>query len=193
MRLYLTGVACVGKTTIGRKAAALLGLAFFDLDQEVEAFFKTAIPRLRREHLTEYSYRKEAAKALAHLLSCPESFDSIIALPPSGLMQGYLAVLKKHPGVIAALWDKPENILERITFYDDYSRQIERSLSERERRLYLKEIKADMSYFGRTYRQRAHLQIEISGLDAEGAANAVKEKVEAAFSASSINPNLSRH
>jgi shikimate kinase len=32
MRIFLTGVSCVGKTTIGAKLAGLLGIAFFDLD-----------------------------------------------------------------------------------------------------------------------------------------------------------------
>ena len=41
MRVLLTGVTCVGKTTIGPKLAELLGIPFFDLDLEVEAFFTT--------------------------------------------------------------------------------------------------------------------------------------------------------
>ena len=32
MRIFLTGVSCVGKSTIGERLAGLLGIAFFDLD-----------------------------------------------------------------------------------------------------------------------------------------------------------------
>jgi hypothetical protein len=39
-----------------------------------------------------------------------------------------------------------ENILERITFYDIDSRRIDKHLTGKERILYLKEIKADISY-----------------------------------------------
>jgi len=42
MRMFLTGVSCVGKTTIGKKVAELLGIKFFDLDQEIERFFQTS-------------------------------------------------------------------------------------------------------------------------------------------------------
>ncbi len=36
MRIYLTGVACVVKTAVGRHSAELLSYSFFDLDEEVE-------------------------------------------------------------------------------------------------------------------------------------------------------------
>lgn len=63
MTVFLTGVACVGKTTIGAKLADLLGYRFFDLDTEIERFFGTSIERLRQRYLTPYSFRIEASKA----------------------------------------------------------------------------------------------------------------------------------
>ena len=177
MRLFVTGVACVGKSTIGRRAADLMGLTFFDLDHEVETFFKTSIERLQARFLTSHSYSNEAAKALLDVLARPESLHSVIALPPSGLMGGYLRAIKRSAGLIVALWDEPENILERITFYDIDSRLIERRLTAGDKRLYLREIKKDMTYFGKTY-ARAHLRIDVAGLDVEAAARTVKESVE---------------
>ena len=38
MRIFLTGVSCVGKTTVGKKLAAMVGCTFFDLDQEITFF-----------------------------------------------------------------------------------------------------------------------------------------------------------
>jgi len=175
--LFVTGVACVGKTTIGARAANLMGLTFFDLDHEVETFFHTSIERLQERFLTPHSYSNEAAKALLYLLARPESRHSVIALPPSGLMGGYLQAIKRSAGLVVALWDKAENILDRITFYDIDSRPIERRLTAGEKRLYLREIKKDMTYFGKTY-ARAHLCIDIAGLDVEAAARRVKESVE---------------
>ena len=35
MRVFLTGVACVGKTAIGAKLAGFRGCRFFDLDTEI--------------------------------------------------------------------------------------------------------------------------------------------------------------
>ncbi len=177
MRVFLTGVSCVGKTTIGRTLAELLGVKFFDLDHEIETFFGTSIERLQKKLRTIHSYRKEAARALVHLLSRPDSRDSVIALPPSGLMGGYLEVLKKAPGITVALNDKPENILERITFYDRESKLIDKDLTADEKHLYLREIKKDISYFRKTY-ERADLQVDISGLTIEQAADKVKEALE---------------
>ncbi|MCK4393760.1 hypothetical protein KAX17_12725 [Candidatus Bipolaricaulota bacterium] len=178
MRVFLIGVSCVGKTTIGVSLAELLGCQFFDLDKEIERFFGTSIKRLQDRFLTMHSFRNEAAKALVHLLNRPESRDCVIALPPSGLMGGYLRVVKKTGGITVVLNDKPENILERITFYDEDSRPIEKKLTAEEKRLYLREIKKDITYFRKTY-ERATFQVDISGLDADGAARKVKETVEA--------------
>ena len=56
MRIFLTGVSCVGKTTVGKKLAALLGCPFFDLDNEIESFFSTPIERIRKQTFG-YIYR----------------------------------------------------------------------------------------------------------------------------------------
>ena len=80
------------------------------------------------------------------------------------------------PGVTVAVHDTPENILERITFYDIDSRRIEKHLTGEERILYLKEIKADISYFKRSY-ERADLQVTITGLDPEASAAAIDARL----------------
>jgi len=178
IRVFLTGVGCVGKTTVGRELAQLLGVSFFDLDHEIERLFDTSIERLQNNFLTIHSYRNEAAKALVHVLSKPESRGSVIALPPSGLMGGYLRAIKKSGGITVALNDKPENILARIRFYDIDSNLIARDLTAEEKRLYLREIKKDITYFRKTY-ERAHLRIDISDLDARQAARSVRQAVEA--------------
>ena len=192
MRVFLTGVGCVGKTTIGSKLAELLGIRFFDLDHEIEIFFGTSIERLQNRFLTMHSYRSEAAKALVHLLNRPDSRDSVIALPPSGLMGGYLRAIRKSTGITVVLNDEPENILERITFYDIDSRLIEgKQPTPKEKRLYLREIKKDITCFRKTY-ERADLQVDISGLDADQSARKVKETVEAVGSRTSIAHGASK-
>lgn len=178
MRIFLTGVSCVGKTTVGRQLAALLGVNFFDLDHEVETFFGTSIERLQNKFLTIHSYRNEAAKALVHLLNRPASWHSVIALPPSGLMGGYLRAIKKSTGITVALNARPANVLERITFYDIDSNLIEKDLTAEEKRLYLRKIKKDITYFRKTY-ERANLRVDISDLDPQQAARRVKEAVNA--------------
>lgn len=168
MQIFLTGVSCVGKTSIGKKIGEFLGINFFDLDQEIESFFGTSIERLQDRFLTMHSFRNEAAKALENLLNRPDSRDCVIALPPSGLMGGYLRVLKKTSGTTIVVTDNPENILERIRFYDKDSRPIDKKLTPKEKKLYLREIKKDLTYFRNSY-QRANQQVDISGLDVDQA------------------------
>lgn len=178
MRIFLIGVACVGKTTIGRKLAPLLGVPFFDLDEEIESFFGKPITRIQNEFLTMHSFRMEAGRALEALLSRPESEGCVIVLPPSGLMAGYLQHVKKARGLVIVLHDDPGNILARITFYDDDSRLIDKQLTEKEKTLYLREIKKDMTYFRQAYR-RADFSVNLSGLGPDDGA----EKVSAALAA----------
>ncbi|MBE9572897.1 MAG: hypothetical protein IMF11_19910, partial [Proteobacteria bacterium] len=147
-------------------------------DHEIESFFETSIERLQNRFLTMHSFRNEAAKALVHLLNRPESRDCVIALPPSGLMGGYLRAIKKARGTTAVVTDKPENILERIRFYNIDSCPIKKKLIPKEKKLYLRKIKKDITYFRTSY-QRANLQVDISGLDADQSARKVKEAVEA--------------
>jgi shikimate kinase len=153
LRVSLVGVSCAGTTTIGRILADRRGWPFFDLDDEIERHFGLSIGRLQARFLTGYSYRKECAVVLERIATANP--DCVIALPPSGLRDAFLRVVRRVPGVTVAVHDTPENILERITFYDIDSRRIEKHLTEEERILYLKEIKADISYFKRSYDLRS--------------------------------------
>ena len=176
MRIFITGVGCIGKTTIGKKIANILNCYFFDLDQEIENYFNTSIEKLQNRCLTIHSFRDEASKALVHILNQPESENCIISLPPSGLMSGYWRVVKKTAGIRIALIDKPENILERIIFLDIDSKPIKKSLSDKEKKLYFKEIKKDITYFGKTY-ERADFQVNICGLNVNKSAIKIIESV----------------
>ena len=136
MRILLAGVSCVGKTTIGAQLAGLLEYPFFDLDVEIERFFETSIERIQNRYLTSHDFRRAAAQALKHVLSREDSYNCVIALPPSGLLGGYWKVVTKtQDAAIVVLKDTPENILARITFYDINSRPIPRSLTDREAHL----------------------------------------------------------
>lgn len=129
-----------------------------------------------------YSYRKEASRVLKHLLLREDSRHCVIALPPSGLMDSYWKVVKAADGLVVVLQDRPENILKRITFYDIDSRPIQKNLTEREKHLYLQEIKKDIAYFARTYR-RADLTVDIADLGPDEAARKVQKAILARTSA----------
>jgi shikimate kinase len=190
MRVFISGVSCVGKTTIGAILACRLGCRFYDLDLEIERFFKTSIERLRNKFLTDESFRNEAARALMHILAHPESRNCVIALPPSGFMGRYLRVIKKATGMTVVLTDSPDNILNRITFYDADSRPIEKHLTEKERLFYLREIKKDITYYRKSY-DRAGLLVDISSLSAEAAAEKVQQALASFLSNETKNDLVS--
>ncbi len=118
MKIGLVGVSCVGKTTIGKRLAERLGYSFFDLDTEIEHAFGASIERLKAELLTASAFRQKSAQVLKHLVRQQDKPHWVVALPPSGLMDHYARVLKQGACVTIALYDRPENILARITFYD---------------------------------------------------------------------------
>ncbi len=161
--IFLAGLGCVGKTTVGAQLAGLLECRFFDLDVETERFFETSIERLRNCHLTSHDFRLAASQALKHVLSRGDSYNCVIALPPSGLLGGYWKVVNEtRDATVVVLRDTPENILKRITFYDIDSRPVRMTLTDREKGLYLREIRRDIAYFSRSFR-RAHVSVDISG------------------------------
>ena len=94
MKVLLAGVSCVGKSTIGAELAALLGIPFFDLDTEVEAFFQMSIGLLQAQCGSMHAYRNKACRVLRALLSRTDTQDCVIALPPSGLMVPYWNAVK---------------------------------------------------------------------------------------------------
>lgn len=180
MLIFITGVGCVGKSTVGEKLAVLLNVSFFDLDKEIEKYFRISLERMQNNFLTVYSFRKEASKALKSIIANNEGRDCVIALPPSGLMEGYWREVKKAKGVTLALTDDPENILKRIVFYDIESRPIQRTLTDKEKRYYLGEIKKDITYFGKSYK-RAAITVDIKGCNPDEAAHKVKSALESAL------------
>ena len=83
-------------------------------------------------------------------------------------------VSKTRNATIVVLRDAPENILKRITFYDVDSRPLQKSLTDREERLYLREIGRDITCFSRSFR-RAHLSVDIAGCSPDEASRKIKD------------------
>ena len=170
MKVFLAGVSCVGKTAIGAVLAQKLGCPFFDLDVEIEKYFGKPIERLRSETLTPNSFRRQfASVVLTKLLQSEQTSGFVMALLPSGLMDSMWGVLKNVDRVVVALQDSPENILSRITFYGADSKPLSKTLTDKERRYHLQEIRKDIAYFGRSFR-KADITVDIDGLGVERSA-----------------------
>lgn len=69
MILYLVGMSCVGKTTIGKMLSEKIGYSFFDLDEEIQNYYEKPIERIQDECLTMNGYRKIASVVLDKLFS----------------------------------------------------------------------------------------------------------------------------
>ena len=161
MIIYLVGISCVGKTTIGKMLADKIGYSFFDLDEEIQDYYKKPIERIQDECLTMNGYREKASIVLDKLFS--KNIDSVISGTPSGLKFSYLQVYKRHKDkelISICLNDSFENVLERLTFFDKDSNPIMERLDESKKKRYLKEIRADYNFFKDSYK-RADFQINI--------------------------------
>jgi shikimate kinase len=98
-----------------------------------------SIERLRNHHLTAHDFRLARSQALKHILSRVDSYNCVIALPPSGLMGALGKVVSgTRDAATVVLRDTPDNILRRISFYDVESRPIQKSLTDHERGFYLR-------------------------------------------------------
>ena len=179
-RVLLSGVACVGKSTIGAELARSLEIPFFDLDKEVEAFYHETIPRLQARYVNMNNYRGKACRVLKDILARPDATECVIALPPSGLRPPYWNVIKTSRSIVIVLRDDPVNILARIVFYDDDSRPMERLLTPEDRELYLDEIKKDLRYFARSY-SKADATVDVDGLCPRDAVKRIKGVIASAW------------
>jgi len=165
MIIYLVGISCVGKTTIGEILAREIGFKFFDLDQEVENYYNKAIERLQIESFAMNGFRKKASIVLDNLFD--KNSNAVISGTPSGLKYSYWQVYKKHIKDKALysvhLHDSFDNILKRLTFYDIDSNPINIELDSSKQKFYLRSLREDYNFFKDSYK-RADFKIDISGI-----------------------------
>jgi len=172
MHLFLNGIGCVGKSTIGLLVAQKLGIEFHSVDYHVEKFYGKSIERIQNECIGNSSYNYRYSEALLDLLKNLSDTPSVIELPPNGLRYKCWRVVKKASGITVVIHDTAENILKRIVFYDIDTKPMEKILTEREKVLYLKDIRKDITFY-KTSQSRADFQVDISGLTPDSAADKV--------------------
>lgn len=169
-KMLLVGAACVGKTTIGEILANKIGYNFFDFDKEIESYFNSKIAKIQKTCFNGYDYILKTAIVLKNILDNNSPF--VMALCPSGLHLGYSSLIHKSGATTICLNDTAENILNRIIFTDDDSNLISITLSEREKSLYYKKIRSDISYYRRINKKAKH-HVDISNLTPDEAADKI--------------------
>jgi len=83
VRIFISGVGRVGKTTVGKKLAEELGYRFFDMDGEVEKYYEKAITYLQKESMGLEKFRAKVAVVLQEIVNSNQD-NYVVALPPSG-------------------------------------------------------------------------------------------------------------
>jgi len=169
MRIYIVGVSCVGKSTVGMLLAEKFGYDFVDFDLYVEKRFGNSVERIKNTCFNEHAYRDKVKHLLAEILNDYKD-NIVIAMPPGGLFRQYLNILKKHPDVTTvALKDSAENIMKRLIFTDEDSNLIEEEIVNDDNYWrYLREVKEDIEYFRDTHK-KAKIQCHINEMDAKQA------------------------
>jgi shikimate kinase len=166
MKIFIAGVSCVGKTAIGTALAQLLDYSFFDLDHEIEEYFGTSVERIHNKCFSSHHYRSYTAKVLQSIVDKNEKY--VIALTPGAMMGAHWRIIKKINCLKIVLQDKPENIFGRIRFYDIDSKQMNVEITPKEKKLYISEIRKDITYYKRTYLKTA----SVLWLDMQGSGHA---------------------
>jgi len=165
MKIYIVGISCVGKTTIGSLLADNLNYTFYDLDEEVERFYQKPIEQIQNECYSIIGFRQKASIVLDNLFTTDE--NSVIAGTTAGLKDSYFKIYQKHKKrkdlISIHIIDDPENVLNRLTFYDADSKMYEKALDDKMRKMYLKEIVADWKYFQKSL-NLADLQVSIKNV-----------------------------
>lgn len=165
MIIYLVGISCVGKSTVGRLLARKTNFHFLDLDIEVEKYYQKPIERIQNECFSIQGFREKASIVLDKILF--QEKNVVISGTPSGLKNPYLQVYKKHKKridlVSIHLFDSSENIFDRLKFYDKDSKPIEVSMDELKRQKYIKKITEEYNYF-RSSLERADIQLNIENV-----------------------------
>ena len=176
MRIYLVGVSCVGKTTVGELLARQLGYEFVDFDEETKREFKAPLLELHRRYFNNKGYR-DATKPLLSRILAKHPQDVVIAMPPGGLFREYKSVLDRdHPDVVT-VWmkDSALNIFNRLIFTDDYDNLItEPVINDDNAWYYLRDVRLDLDYYRRTH-SKAAVHFDVAGADAKQAAEALAE------------------
>jgi shikimate kinase len=81
MIIALFGIACVGKTTVGRMISDDLKCAFYDLDDEFSRHFNDTIENLQKRFWLGNEYDRQKGVVLKSILSKCEK-NAVIAMSP---------------------------------------------------------------------------------------------------------------
>jgi len=110
MRIYLNGFMASGKSSVGPRVAARLGLTFIDLDRLIRAHDGRSIPTIFAEDGEDAFREKERAA----LRSTADPDDLVVALGGGALVADDNRAFAKEHGRVVYLKVDPGTILDRV-------------------------------------------------------------------------------
>ena len=110
MRIYLNGFMASGKSSVGPRVAARLGLTFIDLDRLIRAHDGRSIPEIFAEE-GEAAFREQERAALR---STADPDDLVVALGGGALVAEANRAFAKEHGRIVYLKVDSDTILDRV-------------------------------------------------------------------------------
>lgn len=171
MRIYLVGLSCVGKSTLGKLLAEEYNYKFFDFDFLVMDIYKKNIDKIKADFnppLLDSEYQTLVSPILEELLD-NEKKDIVLAMPPSGLFPAYAKILEKHSDILTIeLRDNIKAIIKRLIYFDDARKSWPITINDENRNYYLNEIKEDIIYYKHA-NKAAKLKVHLSGKNIDGA------------------------
>lgn len=108
--LVLVGMMGVGKSTIGRKLAQLLGLPFADADEEIEQAAQMSVSEIFERFGEEY-FRDGERRVIARLL---DSGPSVLATGGGAFVQALTRELILERGIAVWLDSDVATLVERV-------------------------------------------------------------------------------
>lgn len=159
--IFLIGPMGAGKTTVGRRLAALRGLQFLDSDHEIELRTGVDIP-LVFEKEGEEGFRRREAQVLDQLSALP---GVVIATGGGAILDAATRARLKARGFVVFLNAGLEQQLARTQRTDH--RPLLKTGDRRETLTRLFAIREPL------YRETAHLELSTAGRNAQGLARLI--------------------
>lgn len=152
MKILLFGITNVGKSTIGKILSKELKYLYDDLDDEIKKRYKK-IDNFQREYPYDYDRHKKRSEILLDIVNRYQG-NVVIAVSPIYYEEFIIPILQQ-PNVLAIeIQDDPENIIERLVYADeDDNIHPLKFKTKEDKQHYLKDIKADIRYYKKEYKQ----------------------------------------
>ena len=112
--LVLIGLMAVGKSTVGRKLAALLQFGFVDADEEIEKAAQMTIPEIFETYGEPY-FRSGERRVIARLIDEAQNGRTVLATGGGAFADAETRALILERGIAIWLDSDVDTLLERVS------------------------------------------------------------------------------